>query len=165
MTQHTIEITAQQIWTALEDVKDPEIPVVSLVEMGIVREVQLGDDRATITITPTFVGCPALIPMREAIVERVTQLGVGRVDVKTSLNPPWTTEWIGEATRAKLKEYGLAPPPRHTGQIDIALLQTVPCPYCGATDTVLDSMFGPTPCRALHYCNNCKQSFEQFKPL
>jgi len=165
MTEPAIEITAQQIWRALEDVKDPEIPVVSLVEMGIVRGVQLDGDRASITITPTFVGCPALIPMREAIVERIMQLGVRLVDVQTSLNPPWTTEWIGESARAKLREFGLAPPPRHSGQIDIVLLQTVPCPNCGATDTVLDSMFGPTLCRALHYCNRCKQSFEQFKPL
>ncbi len=158
-------LTAQHIWAALEDVKDPEIPVVSVVEMGIVRDVQLTRERAVITITPTFVGCPALIPMREAIVERVKQLGVREVEVRTSLNPPWTTEWIGESARAKLKSFGLAPPPHFTGAIDLALIETATCPQCGATDTVLDSLFGPTLCRALHYCNACRQSFEQFKPL
>lgn len=158
-------LTTDRIWSALEDVKDPEIPVVSLVEMGIVRKVQLDGNRATITITPTFVGCPALIPMREAIAERVRQLGVAEVDVKTSLNPPWTTAWINESARAKLKDFGLAPPPYHTGHIDITLLELATCPHCGSTDTTLDSMFGPTPCRALHYCNACRQSFEQFKPL
>ncbi len=158
-------LTAQDIWAALEEVKDPEIPVVSLVEMGIVRDVRLTGQRAVITITPTFVGCPALIPMREAIVERVQQMGVAEVEVKTSLNPPWTSEWIGESARAKLKSFGLSPPPRHTGAFDIVLLQTATCPHCGATDATLDSLFGPTPCRALYYCNRCRQSFEQFKPL
>jgi ring-1,2-phenylacetyl-CoA epoxidase subunit PaaD len=159
------ETTVHAIWAALEEVKDPEIPVVSLVEMGIVREVQAGRDRAVITITPTFVGCPALIPMREAIVECVKRLGLREVEVKTSLNPPWTTEWISESARAKLKSFGLAPPPRHAGAIDIVLVETAACPHCGATDTTLDSLFGPTPCRALYYCNACRQSFEQFKPL
>jgi ring-1,2-phenylacetyl-CoA epoxidase subunit PaaD len=159
------ETTVHAIWDALEEVKDPEIPVVSLVEMGIVRNVQADRDRAVITITPTFVGCPALIPMREAIVERVKRLGLREVEVRMSLNPPWTTEWISESARAKLKAFGLAPPPRHVGVIDIALVETAVCPHCGAMDTTLDSLFGPTPCRALYYCNACRQSFEQFKPL
>jgi ring-1,2-phenylacetyl-CoA epoxidase subunit PaaD len=158
-------LTAQDIWVALDEVKDPEIPVVSLVEMGIVRDVRLAGRRAVITITPTFVGCPALIPMREAIVERVQQMGVAEVDVQTSLNPPWTSEWISESARAKLQSFGLAPPPRHAGAFDIVLLQAAVCPHCGAADTTLDSLFGPTPCRALHYCNRCRQSFERFKPL
>jgi len=158
-------LTAQDIWTALDDVKDPEIPIVSLVEMGIVRDVNLSAERAVVTITPTFVGCPALIPMREAIVERVRALGVEDVRIVTRLNPPWTTEWIDDAARAKLKAFGLAPPPHHQGVIDILLIQAAACPTCGSRDTVLDNLFGPTPCRALHYCNTCRQSFERFKPM
>ncbi|MGH2593899.1 MAG: 1,2-phenylacetyl-CoA epoxidase subunit PaaD [Anaerolineae bacterium] len=159
------QLTTEDIWSTLEDVKDPEIPVVSLVEMGIVREVWLEGDRAVVTITPTFVGCPALIPMREEITARIMQLGVSEVDVRTSLNPPWTTEWISESARAKLKSFGLAPPPHHTGTFDIALIEAAVCPNCGATDTVLDSLFGATLCRSMYYCNACQQSFEQFKPL
>ncbi|HLF29322.1 MAG TPA: 1,2-phenylacetyl-CoA epoxidase subunit PaaD [Anaerolineae bacterium] len=160
-----IQITTQQIWEALEDVKDPEIPVVSLVELGIVREVELIGDRAVVTIAPTFVGCPALIPMREAIVERVKLLGVHEVEVKTSLNPPWTTEWMSASARAKLQSIGFAPPPHHTGAIDLVLLEPATCPRCGGSDTVLDNLFGPTPCRSLYYCHTCRQSFEQFKPM
>ena len=165
MARPADQLTVQRIWDALEDVKDPEIPVVSLVEMGIVRDVRLEGDRAVVTITPTFVGCPALIPMREEIVARIQQMGIAEVDVRTSLNPPWTTEWISASARAKLKSFGLAPPPRHTGTFDIALIEMATCPHCGATDTVLDSLFGPTPCRAMYYCNTCQQSFERFKPL
>lgn len=157
--------TIQDIWSALAEVKDPEIPVVSLVEMGVIRDVKLDGERATVTITPTFVGCPALIPMREDISARIKQLGISEVEVKTSHNPPWTSEWIGEEARAKLKAFGLAPPPRHNGAIDIPLLAVATCPNCGSSQTALDSMFGPTPCRSIYYCHNCKQSFEQFKPL
>lgn len=161
------EITSEIIWSALDDVKDPEIPVVSVVEMGIVREVCLSQDatHAVVTMTPTFVGCPALISMREEIVERIQALGVARVEVQVALNPPWTSQWINESARAKLKAIGFAPPPRHAGQIDMALLRQAVCPNCDSSDTTLDNMFGPTACRALYYCNHCQQSFEQFKPL
>jgi ring-1,2-phenylacetyl-CoA epoxidase subunit PaaD len=158
-------LTEQRIWAALEEVTDPEIPIVSLVEMGIVRDVSLDGERATITITPTFVGCPALIPMREAIVEQVKRLGAREVEVRTSLNPPWSSEWIAESARAKLKTIGVSPPPHHAGTIEIALVETATCPHCGSSNNVLDSLFGPTPCRSMHYCNACRQSFEQFKPL
>lgn len=157
--------TVQEIWNALEDVKDPEIPVVSLVEMGIVREVCWENGRAVVTITPTFVGCPALIPIREEIVARVKALGVDDVEVRTTLNPPWTSEWIRDSARARLKSIGLAPPPHHAGTFDIALIEAASCPNCGSRDTTLDNLFGPTPCRSLFYCNSCQQSFEQFKPL
>jgi ring-1,2-phenylacetyl-CoA epoxidase subunit PaaD len=161
-----MQATVRDIWTALEDVKDPEIPVVSLVEMGIVRDVQIERDRALVTITPTFVGCPALVPMREEIIGRLKRLGIREVEVRTSLNPPWTTEWISDDARAKLKSFGLAPPPHHDASaIDVPLIQAAVCPHCGSTDTALDSLFGPTPCRSIYYCYNCRQSFEQFKPL
>lgn len=161
------ELTTEVIWNALDEVKDPEIPVVSVIEMGIVREVRLSADaaHAVVTMTPTFVGCPALIPMREEIIERIQTLGVKQVEVKVSLSPPWTSQWINDVAREKLKSIGFAPPPKHSGKIDSTLLHQATCPNCDSTDTVMDSLFGPTACRSLYYCNNCKQSFEQFKPL
>ena len=160
-----IQLTTDQIWQILDQIKDPEIPVVSLVEMGIARDVQIDGDKVTVTITPTFAACPAMHYMREEIVRRLESLGVTNVEVRTSLNPPWTSEWIGAEVRAKLKTFGLAPPPHHDGDLAIALMEAVECPYCGSKDTVMENSFGPTLCRSIHYCNSCHQSFERFKPL
>jgi ring-1,2-phenylacetyl-CoA epoxidase subunit PaaD len=153
------------IWAALEDVKDPEIPVVSVVEMGIVRAVAVEGGAVIVTITPTFSGCPALAAMQQGIVERLHQAGVADVEVRTVLSPPWTTEWISEGARQKLRGFGLAPPPHHDGDFTLVLLDQVACPYCGSKDTSLRNSFGPTLCRAIFYCNHCQQPFEQFKPL
>lgn len=158
-------VTSERIWQVLNTISDPEIPVVSLVEMGIAREVQIDGGRVIVTITPTFAGCPAMHHMREQIVGQLRSIGVEQVEVRTSLNPPWTSEWLSDEVRSKLKQFGLAPPPRHTGNIEIALMEVVPCPRCGSPDTVLDNPFGPTLCRSLHYCRRCRQSFERFKPL
>jgi ring-1,2-phenylacetyl-CoA epoxidase subunit PaaD len=161
MLAHTID----SIWQALEAVKDPEIPVVSVVDMGIVRDIALEGTRVVVTITPTFSGCPALVAMQEDIVARLKDVGIEQVEVKVTLSPPWTTEWIKEEARASLKSFGLAPPPRHDGDFIITLLDAVECPYCESTNTSLRNSFGPTLCRAIFYCNNCNQPFEQFKPL
>jgi ring-1,2-phenylacetyl-CoA epoxidase subunit PaaD len=158
-------ITTDEIWQTLDQIKDPEIPVVSLVEMGIARDVQLDGGKVIVTITPTFAGCPAMHYMREEIVSRLQTLGVEHVEVRTALNPPWTSEWLSDEVRAKLKTFGLAPPPHHMGDVTIALTEVVECPYCGSKDTVLENSFGPTLCRSIHYCNACRQSFERFKPL
>jgi len=158
-------VSPEAVWAALEDVKDPEIPVVSVVEMGIVRDVALDGDAVIVTITPTFSGCPALAAMQAGIIERLTQMGIPRVEVRTVLSPPWTTEWIAEEAREKLRGFGLAPPPRHDGDFSVVLLDQVACPYCGSKDTSLRNSFGPTLCRAIFYCNHCQQPFEQFKPL
>jgi len=158
-------MTIDQVWHVLNTINDPEIPVVSLVEMGIARDVAIDDGTIVVTITPTFAGCPAMHHMREEIVERLTAIGAEKIEVRTSLNPPWTSEWIGTGARAKLKAFGLAPPPHHNGNFDIVLIEAVQCPYCGSNDTALENPFGPTLCRSLHYCNACRQSFERFKPL
>lgn len=157
--------SVEAIWAALEEVKDPEIPVVSVVEMGIVRAVAVEDDGVTVTITPTFSGCPALAAMQEGIIERLTRMGITQVEVRITLSPPWSTEWIGEAAREKLRGFGLAPPPHHDGDFTLVLLDQVECPYCGSKDTSLRNGFGPTLCRAIYTCNACRQPFEQFKPL
>jgi ring-1,2-phenylacetyl-CoA epoxidase subunit PaaD len=154
------------IWKLLDEVKDPEIPVVSLVEMGIVRDVQVSpENTVTITITPTFSGCPALQAMKTDIRERLKQAGIEQTEVVTVYSPPWTTEWITDEAREKMRAFGLAPAPRHGGSFEVTLLDAVACPYCGSHNTTLQNSFGTTPCRMIFYCNGCQQPFEQFKPL
>lgn len=154
-----------QIWHTLNTIRDPEIPVVSLVELGVVRDVHITADTVIISLTPTFAGCPALHAMREDIVEQLRAIGVQQIEIRTVLNPPWTSEWLSDEVRSKLKRFGLAPPPRHTGDIELALSEVVACPQCGSHATVLDNAFGPTLCQSLHYCQACRQSFQRFKPL
>ena len=158
-------LTTEQIWEALNDVKDPEIPVVSVVEMGIVREVVVADGQVIVTMTPTFSGCPALHVMKADIESRVRQLGATMVEVKVTLTPRWTTDWITDEARIKLREFGLAPPPVHQGDVNVMFLDVAACPYCGSNDTTLKNTFGPTLCRMIYYCNACRQPFEQFKPV
>jgi ring-1,2-phenylacetyl-CoA epoxidase subunit PaaD len=159
------ELTLETIWKALEDVKDPEIPAVSVVEMGIVRDVVVDGDRVVVTMTPTFSGCPALRVMEDDIACRVRALGARDVDVQIVLSPPWSTEWITDEARTKLKSVGLAPPPHHDGDLSLVLMDPVACPYCDSKNTSIRNTFGPTLCRAIFYCNNCRQPFEQFKPM
>jgi ring-1,2-phenylacetyl-CoA epoxidase subunit PaaD len=158
-------LTERDIWYLLEQVPDPEIPPVNLVEMGIVRKVELAQDTVTITITPTFSGCPALHAMQSDIVQQLRDAGIEDVKVAITLSPPWTTEWITDSAREKLRQFGLTPPPRHNGDFELLLVETVVCPYCGSENTVVKNNWGPTPCRAIYYCNQCRQGFEQFKPL
>lgn len=158
-------LTPNQILAALQSVKDPEIPVVSIVEMGLIAEVQTGPDSVCVKITPTFAGCPAVEVMRAESEKRIKDLGIGEVSVQITFDPPWDSNRISPEGRRKLKDFGLAPPRPHTGQLDLIQLELVNCPYCGSADTRLESAFGPTLCRAIHYCHACRQSFEQFKPL
>ena len=158
-------LTPESVWRVLAEVKDPEIPVVSLIEMGIIREVQVDGDKITVAMAPTFSGCPALQAMQDEIGERLKALGAREVVVRIELNPPWSTDWIDESARAKLKAFGLAPPPRHGGSVALFFLDEVACPYCNSRDTSLKNSFGSTLCRAIFYCNTCRQPFEQFKPL
>lgn len=159
-------ITTEAIWQALDTVMDPEIPVVSVVDMGIVREIEAGPDGVIVTMTPTFAGCPALDVMRRDIKTRVQELGVGQVTVETTLSPPWSSDWITDEGRKKLRQFGLTPPQRHGGQVaDVAFFDIAECPRCGSTNTSLRNSFGPTLCRMIWYCNECQDAFEQFKAL
>jgi ring-1,2-phenylacetyl-CoA epoxidase subunit PaaD len=153
------------IWSALEQVPDPEIPVVSVLEMGMIRQVDVNGDHATVTVLPTFTGCPAIAIIQEDVACAVRRVpGVRNVDVETSFDPPWTTDRITAAGRAKLHDFGLAPPDPGAVLIgEIGLPKVATCPFCGSTDTRSDSLFGPTPCRAAYYCNSCRNPFEQFK--
>ncbi len=159
-------ITTTHIWQALEEVKDPELPHVSVVEMGIVRDVQLEADRVHVKMTPTFSGCPALDVMRHDIAAKVRELGFTQVTVETVLHPPWTSDWIADSARDKLQQLGIAPPIRHGGNlIPIAFLDVATCPRCGSSNTILKNAFGPTLCKSLWYCHECQDGFEQFKAL
>jgi ring-1,2-phenylacetyl-CoA epoxidase subunit PaaD len=133
--------------------------------MGIVRAVLVSGNTVIITMTPTFSGCPALETMKTDIEARMRLAGVQSVEVKTVLAPPWTSDWITDTAREKLAAFGLSPPPRHEGNWERLLLNVAVCPYCGSQNTTLKNNFGPTLCRALYYCNNCQQPFEQFKPI
>jgi len=158
-------LNENKVWHLLYQVMDPEIPVVSVVEMGMIREVEINDDQVQVTMTPTFIGCPAVQVMQSEIKSRLEEAGAQEVRVNISHNPPWNSDWIRPEARQKLKEFGLAPPPRHNGDFEAALLEVVKCPYCGSSDTSLKNSFGSTLCRAIFYCNACQQPFEQFKPI
>ncbi len=118
-----------------------------------------------VSITPTFAGCPALEVMKASIRQRVEAMGVGTVEVRTVLSPPWTSDWITAEGREKLKGFGLAPPRLHGGDVELMLVEHATCPYCDSENTALQNSFGPTPCRAIYVCRACQQPFEQFKPL
>ena len=160
-------MTAEAVWSALAEVEDPEIPVISLVDLGVVRDVQVDGERVHVEFTPTFLGCPALEVMRDRMTEVIEGLG-GEAEVEVVMDDSWSTDRITPAGRAKLREAGFAPPaPRAAGEPTLVQLQSAVfrCPYCGSTDTVLENIFGPTPCRSLRYCRGCRQPFEQFKTI
>jgi ring-1,2-phenylacetyl-CoA epoxidase subunit PaaD len=158
-------VTVLDVWQALESVKDPEIPVISVVELGVIRQVNVDAGHVTVGMTPTFSGCPALDVMRRDIEHAVKNLGADSVDVKILLSPPWSTDMMSDEARRKLRDFGLAPPPRHGGQTALILLDEAICPHCQSHNTSIKNSFGPTLCRALYYCNACQQPFEQFKGL
>lgn len=157
--------TVEEIRDALAEVADPELPVVNLVELGIVREVEWVGDAVRVTITPTFAACPAYEVMSADIEKRLRAFGVPQVEVAVRQSPPWTSEWITEEARHKLKAAGLAPPPHHQGTPVQVLLDPVECPHCASTNTSLRNSFGTTPCRMIYTCNDCREPFERFKPL
>ena len=159
-------VTVEDVWSALGEIPDPEIPVVSLVELGVIKDVAVEDETVRIDFTPTFLGCPALEPMQRAMEEKVAELGA-EAEVRVILDDSWSTEDISPAGREKLRAAGFAPPaPRAPGGLDLGQLQRgFRCPYCGSTDTKLENLFGPTPCRSIRYCQSCRQPFEQFKTI
>ena len=164
---HGLRLTEADVWDALGEIPDPEIPVISLVELGVIRNVAVEDGRVRIEFTPTFLGCPALEMMRDAMAERVRALGADP-EIKVVLDDSWSTDRITPGGREKLRESGFAPPaPRAPQPVQLVELQRggFRCPYCGSTNTKLENLFGPTPCRSVRYCNACLQPFEQFKTI
>lgn len=154
----------EDIFKILEEVKDPEIPVLSLVDLGVITEVHIEDNNVQVKMTPTFVGCPAMDYMRQEVEHALMQRGL-TPHVEITFEKPWSSELISEKGKAALKKYGLAPPPSNKIFTDLEILETAICPRCNGTHTELKSPFGPTLCRSLYYCHSCKEAFEQFKPL
>ena len=159
----------ERIWQALAEIPDPEIPAISLVDLGVIGEVRIGPDLIHVELLPTFVGCPAVEVMRQRIGERLTELAIAdRVEVEVSFATPWTSERISDAGRERLRLSGFAPPVMTAsdgldGLDELAVLPIAECPYCGSRNTTLDNAFGPTLCRAIYHCAECRQPFEQFK--
>jgi ring-1,2-phenylacetyl-CoA epoxidase subunit PaaD len=157
--------SVQDIYAWLEEVKDPEIPVLSLVDLGVITGVDIQDTAVQIEMTPTFVGCPALDVMKQEITTLLQQKGIASVSILVSFRDPWSSDKISEKGKAALKSFGLAPPPSTAIFADLDLLEHVACPRCGGTNTTLRNTFGPTLCRSIYYCDTCREAFEQFKPL
>ena len=160
-------VTAEEVWAALAEVPDPELPVVSLVDLGVVSGVRVEGTRVHVELTPTFLGCPALETMRRTLADTIAGLG-GEPDVEVVTGEGWTTDRITPAGREKLRAAGVAPPaPRAAGEPTLVQLESKAfrCPYCGSSDTKLENIFGPTPCRSLRWCTSCRQPFEQLKTI
>jgi ring-1,2-phenylacetyl-CoA epoxidase subunit PaaD len=150
-------VTAEQVWAALDEIPDPEIPVISLVDLGVIRSVDVSEGHVHVEFTPTFLGCPALEFMKRAIEDKVPGANVEVVQ-----DDSWSTDKITPAGREKLRKAGFAPPAPRLVQLQSRVHR---CPYCGSTETKLENLFGPTPCRSLRYCTSCRQPFEQFKTI
>lgn len=156
----------EYVYELLEQVKDPEVPVLSILDLGIVRDIVLDDADSSIkvVITPTYSGCPAMDVIGMNIRMALAGRGFSRVDVALQLKPAWTTDWMTEAGKEQLKAYGIAPPQR-LAKNGLGLFEedAIPCPHCNSTDTTLVSGFGATSCKALYKCNSCGEPFEHFK--
>jgi len=166
-----IDAREERIWAELAQISDPEIPAISVVDLGVIGSVTLDDDRVSIKLLPTFVGCPAIGVMQEQITERLTALSVAdEVEVEVSFDPPWTSDRISPHGRERLRLSGFAPPqvattPGLIGLDELAVLPIAECPYCGSRNTTLENPFGPTLCRAIYHCADCRQPFEQMKRI
>ena len=160
------DITISSIWNILGDVNDPEVPVLSVVDLGIIREVRLSGGKPEIVITPTYSGCPAMDMIRSNIRTSLLEHGFPEVHIETVLSPAWTTDWMSEAGKEKLKAYGIAPPMPSQQVCRRELFardEAIPCPRCNSYHTTLISEFGSTACKALYRCEDCHEPFDYFK--
>ncbi len=156
--------TKDDILQILENVSDPEIPVLSVVDLGIIRDIHIvGENEVDVVITPTYSGCPAMHMIAAQIKMELLSQGFQQVKVTEVLSPAWTTDWMSEQGKAKLNAYGIAPPQYRTNNNPHETLACVPCPLCNSTDTRLLSQFGSTACKALYQCNTCLEPFDYFK--
>ncbi len=168
MSHASLPATRADLLAALDTVMDPEVPVLSVVELGIVRDLEVSGDSVTVTLTPTYSGCPAMRVIEQDIETALRQRGAARVIVKTRHSPAWTTDWMPELAREKLRAYGITPPGPAEPDAPIAIGRRRPavrCPYCGSGETELRSEFGSTACKAIHVCRACEQPFEEFKAI
>ena len=159
-----------EVLAVLDTVMDPEVPVLSVRELGIVRDVLVDDrDGVTVVVTPTYSGCPAIQAIERDILTALRDAGFENAKVRTTYSPPWTTDWIPDSARAKLKAYGIAPPGATTPEGGLVQLmrprQAPACPYCDSRDTEIRSEFGSTACKSVCWCRSCRQPFEEFKAI
>ncbi len=158
--------TITEVYAWLEEVKDPEIPVLSLVDLGVITQVVIQGEHVKVEMTPTFVGCPAMDLMKLEVSEVLKKHGITNPEVEVNFKQAWTSDKISEKGKQALKIFGLAPPPPFNEMIDdLEILVHAHCPRCDGTNTEMKSPFGPTLCRSIHYCDDCHEAFEQFKPL
>ena len=160
------QVDPRSVLAVLDDVADPEIPTVSIVELGMIGGIDVEPARIRVELLPTFVGCPALEVIRNAVTDRLRAFGRA-VEVETSFATPWTSDRISPAGREKLRRSGFAPPPHLGSERALPMLGEAPvrCPYCGSARTTLENVFGPTQCRSIRHCADCRQPFEAFKPV
>ncbi len=162
--------TETELLELLRGIPDPEVPALDIVELGIVRRVELRPDGGvTVDVTPTYSGCPAMHVIEQEIVAALRAKGHDRVELRTVYSPAWTTDWLSDAAKAKLKAYGITPPALVAAEQPLvplsSVVRRVACPYCGSSNTERKSEFGATACKAIHYCHHCDQPFEEFKAL
>lgn len=165
-TKSSSKIVKEQIIEFLKEIPDPEIPVINIVELGIVRDIQISMDQISISITPTYMGCPAMKIIEDDIISILKSKGLMNIQIKTILSPSWTTDWISDEAKEKLKKYGIAPPERSSvdkGHLFLKGLKTIACPHCNSNNTEMKSQFGSTACKALYTCKDCLEPFDYFK--
>ncbi|MBS1507442.1 MAG: phenylacetate-CoA oxygenase subunit PaaJ [Bacteroidetes bacterium] len=160
-----MNLNKEQIYEWLQEVKDPEIPVLSLVDLGVITQIDLSNNGVSVEMTPTFVGCPAMDYMKQEVESALVAKGIKPVTVSVNYKKTWSSDLITEKGRIALEKFGLAPPPSAQVFTDIGILENAICPRCHETNTELRSPFGPTLCRSIYYCNTCQEAFEQFKPI
>jgi len=156
---------ASHIYNLLSEIPDPEIPVISIVELGVIRDLKIEGKNIEVKITPTYSGCPAMKQMEDDILKKLQEAGFEKITINTIYNPAWTTDWLSSEAKEKLRKYGIAPPEEST--TDKSFLtgkpKSVTCPRCGSKQTVMISQFGSTACKALYQCKNCLEAFDYFK--
>lgn len=156
---------SERIWKALSAIQDPEIPVLSLVDLNVIRAIRKDGLSIVVTMTPTFAGCPAMDQMKRDVLEVLESEGYPDARIDVVYAPSWSTDELSRETQEKLRTFGIAPPPRKMESLAATLVLPVPCPHCGSVDTKLESSFGSTLCKQLFFCSSCRQSFDRFKPL
>lgn len=158
-------IQKEKIWSILKEIPDPEIPVISIVDLGIARDVRIENDKVIVDITPTYSGCPAMNVIENEIIQKIKESGIEQVEIKTVFSPVWTTDWLNDEAKEKLREYGIAPPEKSSTNKSLLTgkPKIIKCPRCGSEKTILVSQFGSTACKALYKCENCLEPFDYFK--
>lgn len=159
----TIDLNTQDVYNLIAEIPDPEIPVITIKDLGILRDVKLADDTYIVTITPTYTACPAMGMIEDQIIEILSVHGIDKVKVELTYTPAWTTDWLSQEAKTKLKNYGIAPPNHSSCTKLFSTAEVVICPQCNSRHTSLISRFGSTACKALYKCEDCKETFDLFK--